>query len=152
MVIPTYIWPWQDEETELDIEIKIWKFVLISKSSHQKHWCGIHFTDNTKVNLLELQTHQISVRNMSSLFFYNYRFVSSVFIHDLSVQCAQRSQSIFYCGTFVSYVKVARLRDRIREECTNYVLHKTRNQINDTFLFQNRVKVKVVGEVSEKWN
>ena len=27
---------------------------------------------------------------------------------------------------------------------------KTRNQINDTFLFQNRVKVKVVGEVSEK--
>ena len=26
----------------------------------------------------------------------------------------------------------------------------TRNQINDTFLFQNRVKVKVVGEVSEK--
>ena len=28
----------------------------------------------------------------------------------------------------------------------------TRNQINDTFLFQNRVKVKVVGEVSEKWN
>ena len=29
---------------------------------------------------------------------------------------------------------------------------KTRNQINNTFLFQNRVKVKVVGEVSEKWN
>ena len=29
---------------------------------------------------------------------------------------------------------------------------RTRNQINDTFLFQNRVKVKVVGEVSEKWN
>ena len=28
----------------------------------------------------------------------------------------------------------------------------TRNQINNTFLFQNRVKVKVVGEVSEKWN
>ena len=28
--------------------------------------------------------------------------------------------------------------------------HGTRNQINDTFLFQNRVKVKVVGEVSEK--
>ncbi len=28
----------------------------------------------------------------------------------------------------------------------------TRTQINDTFLFQNRVKVKVVGEVSEKWN
>ena len=27
---------------------------------------------------------------------------------------------------------------------------KTRNQINDTFLFQNIVKVKVVGEVSEK--
>ena len=26
----------------------------------------------------------------------------------------------------------------------------TRNQINGTFLFQNRVKVKVVGEVSEK--
>ena len=26
----------------------------------------------------------------------------------------------------------------------------TRNQINDMFLFQNRVKVKVVGEVSEK--
>ena len=26
----------------------------------------------------------------------------------------------------------------------------TRNQINDTFLFQNREKVKVVGEVSEK--
>ena len=26
----------------------------------------------------------------------------------------------------------------------------TRNQINDTFLFQKRVKVKVVGEVSEK--
>ena len=26
----------------------------------------------------------------------------------------------------------------------------TRNQINDTFLFQNRVKVKVVGDVSEK--
>ena len=72
---------------------------------------------------MELQKHQISVWNMSSLFFYNYRFVSSVFIHDLSVQCAQRSQSIFYCGTFVSYVKVARLRDRIREECTNYVLH-----------------------------
>ena len=30
------------------------------------------------------------------------------------------------------------------------ILHTTRNQINDTFLFQNRVKVKVVGEVSEK--
>ena len=29
-------------------------------------------------------------------------------------------------------------------------MDKTRNQINDTFLFQNRVKVKVVGEVSEK--
>ena len=29
-------------------------------------------------------------------------------------------------------------------------LYMTRNQINDTFLFQNRVKVKVVGEVSEK--
>ena len=29
-------------------------------------------------------------------------------------------------------------------------VHMTRNQINDTFLFQNRVKVKVVGEVSEK--
>ena len=29
-------------------------------------------------------------------------------------------------------------------------LTMTRNQINDTFLFQNRVKVKVVGEVSEK--
>ena len=28
--------------------------------------------------------------------------------------------------------------------------YMTRNQINDTFLFQNRVKVKVVGEVSEK--
>ena len=28
-----------------------------------------------------------------------------------------------YNGTFVSCVKVARLRDRIREECTNYVLH-----------------------------
>ena len=27
---------------------------------------------------------------------------------------------------------------------------ETRNQINDSFLFQNRVKVKVVGEVSEK--
>ena len=26
----------------------------------------------------------------------------------------------------------------------------TRNQINNTFLFQNRVKVKVVGDVSEK--
>ena len=32
------------------------------------------------------------------------------------------------------------------------ILYMTRNQINDTFLFQNRVKVKVVGEVSEKWN
>ena len=31
-----------------------------------------------------------------------------------------------------------------------YLWHTTRNQINDTFLFQNRVKVKVVGEVSEK--
>ena len=31
-------------------------------------------------------------------------------------------------------------------------IYMTRNQINDTFLFQNRVKVKVVGEVSEKWN
>jgi len=30
------------------------------------------------------------------------------------------------------------------------LIHMTRNQINDTFLFQNRVKVKVVGEVSEK--
>ena len=30
-------------------------------------------------------------------------------------------------------------------------LNRTRTQINDTFLFQNRVKVKVVGEVSEKW-
>ena len=29
-------------------------------------------------------------------------------------------------------------------------LNTTRNQINDTFLSQNRVKVKVVGEVSEK--
>ena len=29
-------------------------------------------------------------------------------------------------------------------------VNMTRNQINDTFLFQNRVKV--VGEVSEKWN
>ena len=29
-------------------------------------------------------------------------------------------------------------------------LNMTRNQINDTFLFQNRVKVKVVGDVSEK--
>ena len=32
------------------------------------------------------------------------------------------------------------------------LIYMTRNQINDTFLFQNRVKVKVVGEVSEKWN
>ena len=29
-------------------------------------------------------------------------------------------------------------------------LYMTRNQINDTFLFQNTVKVKVVGEVSEQ--
>ena len=29
-------------------------------------------------------------------------------------------------------------------------MYKTRTQINDTFLFQNWVKVKVVGEVSEK--
>ena len=72
---------------------------------------------------MELQTHQISVRNMSSLFFYNYRFVSSVFIYLYNAHCAQRTKSIFYNGTFVSYVKVARLRDRIREECTNYVLH-----------------------------
>ena len=28
----------------------------------------------------------------------------------------------------------------------------TRSQINDTFLFQSGVKVKVVGDVSEKWN
>ena len=33
---------------------------------------------------------------------------------------------------------------------TIFIIYKTRNQINDTFLFQNRVKVKVVGEVSEK--
>ena len=35
---------------------------------------------------------------------------------------------------------------------SHILLYMTRNQINDTFLFQNRVKVKVVGEVSEKWN
>ena len=45
------------------------------------------------------------------------------FCFHLSVLCAQRSKSIFNNSTFVSYVKVARLRDRIREECTNYVLH-----------------------------
>ena len=32
------------------------------------------------------------------------------------------------------------------------LFHMTRSQINDTFLFQSGVKVKVVGEVSEKWN
>ena len=36
-----------------------------------------------------------------------------------------------------------------RQSCSSHH-HMTRNQINDTFLFQNRVKVKVVGEVSEK--
>ena len=45
------------------------------------------------------------------------------FCFHLSVLCPQRAKSIFYNGTFVSYVKVARLKDRIREECTNYVLH-----------------------------
>ena len=55
--------------------------------------------------------------------FYNYRFVSSVFIYLYNAHCAQRTKSIFYNGTFVSYVKVARLRDRIREESSNYVLH-----------------------------
>ena len=34
--------------------------------------------------------------------------------------------------------------------CEIWENDRTRNQINDTFLFQNRVKVKVVGEVSEK--
>ena len=34
--------------------------------------------------------------------------------------------------------------------CSTLKIDMTRNQINDTFLFQNRVKVKVVGEVSEK--
>ena len=37
-------------------------------------------------------------------------------------------------------IKVLRTRNR----------NMTRTQINDTFLFQNRVKVKVVGEESEK--
>ena len=35
---------------------------------------------------------------------------------------------------------------------TKIIIYMTRNQINDTFMFQNRVKVKVVGEVSEKLN
>ena len=35
-------------------------------------------------------------------------------------------------------------------EDSDLIFDMTRNQINDTFLFQNRVKVKVVGEVSEK--
>ena len=38
--------------------------------------------------------------------------------------------------------KVSKIRTHLQDT--------TRNQINDTFLFQNRVKVKVVGEVSEK--
>ena len=71
--------------------------------------------------LLELQTHQISVRNMRSLLILQLQVCQ--FCFHLSVLCAQRTKSIFNNSTFVSYVKVARLRDRIREECTNYVLH-----------------------------
>ena len=36
------------------------------------------------------------------------------------------------------------------KQCLCKISYRTRNQINDTFLFQNRVKV--VGEVLEKWN
>ena len=40
--------------------------------------------------------------------------------------------------------------DPLNPKIQTPMLVKTRNQINDTFLFQNRVKVKVVGEVSGK--
>ena len=70
----------------------------------------------------------LSVRNMSSLFFLKLQVCQFRFY--LSVQCAQRTKSIFYNGTFVSYVNVARLRDRIREECTNYVLHNHHGLFN----------------------
>ena len=43
-------------------------------------------------------------------------------------------------------------KDKINIRRLRKLRYMTRNQINDTFLFQNRVKVKVVGEVSEKWN
>ena len=107
MVIPTYIWPWQDEETELDIEIKIWKFVFISKSSHQKHWCGIHFTDNTRVNLLELQTHQISVRN---IFIFLQLQVCQFCFHSWFI-CTMRTEKSKYFFTAAHLLVMWKLPD-----------------------------------------
>ena len=39
----------------------------------------------------------------------------------------------------------------IKEARSENILYMTTSQINDTFLFQSGVKVKVVGEVSKKW-
>ena len=65
--------------------------------------------------------------------------------------------SMSICVNFVS--KCPKLMTKRQREYTvdrgNHVskcsrVDMTRNQINDTFLFQKRVKVKVAGEVSEK--
>ena len=53
-------------------------------------------------------------------FLYKCRFVRSVFFY---LYTAHREQTIIYNDRFVGYVKVARLRERIWVECTNYVLH-----------------------------
>ena len=56
------------------------------------------------------------------------------------------------CANTIALALAKRLVGSTKHENhQNYVQQcMTRNQINDTFLFQNRVKVKVVGDVSEK--
>ena len=84
-------------------------------------WCCIHFTSNIQEALLKLQTHTGEVWGRIILYFlFKCRFVSSVFFYLFT---AHSEQTIIYNDRFVGYVKVARLRDRIWVECTNYVLH-----------------------------
>ena len=69
-----------------------------------------------------------------------------------------RSLSCPYCLPAGEHLLLPPLEgdDEVMNELKAYLsriimkMRMTRNQINDTFLFQNRVKVKVVGEVSEK--
>ena len=51
-----------------------------------------------------------------------------------------------YCFLIIYCKRNIRKSMFVTSHCAFRVRHRTRSQINDTFLFQSRVKVKVLGE------
>ena len=78
---------------------------------------------------------------------YWYNLSRYFLYHILLDENKEQDKQIVYLSN-CTYIRMFTGTDYLHHETDT--IYMTRNQINDTFLFQNRVKVKVVGEVSEK--